>query len=67
MLPNMNIKRAGCVAAIAGNVIVVMGGKSEKGEYLNSVECFNFDRYVWKEFPPMIERTAWTIATVKLV
>lgn len=64
MLPSMKRKRAACTAVIAGNVIVVMGGRDGK-DYLNSVECFSLDRRVWEELPAMT--TPRTYATSLLM
>ncbi|WP_395239397.1 kelch repeat-containing protein, partial [Salmonella sp. s54412] len=55
MLPEMKYKRAGCVAVVVENSIVVMGGKDERGNNINSVESFSFDRYSWEDLPPMNE------------
>ena len=53
VLPSMLKKRSACCAVITGNTIVVMGGLSEKGEDLNSVECFTMGGSTWKDLPAM--------------
>ena len=55
MLPEMKCKRKGCMAIVSQGAIVVMGGEDEHNRALNSVECFTFDRYSWKDLPPMNE------------
>ena len=55
MLPDMKYKRAGCVAAVVKDTVIVMGGQDERNNYLKSVECFRFDRYSWEELPEMHE------------
>ncbi|CAB4029349.1 kelch repeat and K+ channel tetramerization domain containing [Paramuricea clavata] len=55
MLPDMKYKRKGCVAAVVRDTVIVMGGRDERGKYLKSVECFQFDRYSWQELPEMRE------------
>ena len=55
MLPDMKYKRAGCVAAVVKDTVIVMGGNDERGDDLKSVECFRFDRYIWEELPEMHE------------
>ena len=70
MLPEMRKRRGGCAAVVTGNKIVVMGGEGggdEKGIYLNSVECYNFDTNTWEELPPMIESRIHATAVVKPV
>ena len=55
-LPGMKYKRSECAAVISGNKVFVMGGENLKGgcyAYLRSVECFDIDRQVWHELPPM--------------
>ena len=41
MLPSMKYKREGCTAVVTGNTIVVMGGRNDECEPLNSVEYFS--------------------------
>lgn len=65
VLPSMKHKRAGCVAIITGNVIVVMGGYNSEQSYLNSVECFNFVRETWQELPSMVEQRYRATAVTK--
>ena len=62
-LPNMKYKRRGCVAAVVGDTVIVMGGR-ETGDDLKSVEGFRFDRYSWEELPPMHEARCWATAVV---
>ena len=64
MLPDMKYKRAGCVAAVVKDTVIVMGGQDERGNYLKSVECFRFDRYSWKELPEMHEARCLATAVV---
>ena len=61
MLPDMKYKRAGCVAAVVRDTVIVMGGTGEVGRCLKSAECFRFDRYSWQDIPDM--RTARYLAT----
>ena len=63
-LPNMKYKRYGCVAAVVRDTVIVMGGKDEKGNVLNAVEGFRFDRNSWEELPPMHEARCWATAVV---
>jgi hypothetical protein len=49
----MRCKRFGCSAVVIGNNIVVLGGVSERGRDLKSVEAFNFERNTWEELPEM--------------
>ena len=49
MLPDMKYKRSGCVAAVVGDTVIVMGGAGM------SAESFKFDHYSWIELPPMHE------------
>ena len=63
-LTNMKYKRAGCVAAVVRDTVIVMGGQDERGNYLKSVEGFRFDRNSWKELPPMHEARCWATAVV---
>ena len=53
VLPSMLEKRFACCAVITGNTIVVMGGRNEKGEDLNSVECFTMGGSTWEHLPAM--------------
>jgi hypothetical protein len=64
MLPDMKYKRKGCVAAVVRETVIVMGGRDERGKYLKSVECFQFDRYSWQELPEMREDRCWATAVV---
>ena len=64
MLPDMKYKRAGCVAAVVRDTVIVMGGQDERQNYLKSVECFRFDRYSWEELPEMHEARLWATAVV---
>ena len=63
-LPNMKYKRRGCVAAVVGDTVIVMGGRNETGDDLKSVEGFRFDRYSWEELPPMHQTRCWATAVV---
>ena len=63
-LPNMKYKRLGCVAAVVGDTVIVMGGRDERGDDLKSVESFRFDRNSWEELPPMLEARCWATAVV---
>ena len=67
VLPSMKYERSGCSAVITGNIMVVMGGVNKEQHYLNSVECFNFDKYLWEELPPMIEPRAFATAVTNSV
>ena len=63
-LPNMKYKKAGCVAAVVRDTVIVMGGRDERLllNCLKSVEGFRFDRYSWEELPPMHEARCWATA-----
>ena len=63
-LPNMKYKREGCVAAVVRDTVIVMGGYNKSDYYLKTVEGFRFDRYSWKELPPMHEARCGTTAVV---
>ena len=63
-LPNMKYKREGCVAAVVRDTVIVMGGRGERRDYLESVEGFRFDRNTWEELPAMHEARAWATAAV---
>ena len=63
-LPNMKYKRRGCVAAVARDTVIVMGGKDERRNYLKTVEGFRFDRNTWEELPPMHEARVLATAAV---
>ena len=63
-LPNMKYKRRGCVAAVVRGTVIVMGGRDERRDYLESVEGFRFDRNTWEELPAMHEARAWATAAV---
>ena len=54
-LPNMKYKREGCVAAVVGDTVIVMGGRNERENVLKTVEGFRFDRNTWEELPAMHE------------
>ena len=43
-LPNMKYKRKECVAVVVRDTVIVMEGQNERGNCLESVECFRFDR-----------------------
>ena len=64
MLPEMLYKRAGCVAAVVRDTVIVMGGYDEKGNYLKSVESFRFDRFTWEELEEMHEERYEATAVV---
>ena len=64
MLPDMKYKRGGCVAAVIRDTVIVMGGSDGRGNYLKTVESFNFDRYSWNELPEMHNATADATAVV---
>ena len=51
-LPPMLERREGCAAAIAGNTIVVMGGRGDYGR-VRSVEAFTLGGYSWRYLPAM--------------
>ena len=63
-LPNMKYRRRGCVAAVVRDTVIVMGGRGERRDYLESVEGFRFDRNTWEELPAMHEARAWATAAV---
>ena len=63
-LPDMKYKRAGCVAAVVRDTVIVMGGRDERGNYLKSVEGFRFDRNSWEELPSMHEARCLATAVV---
>ena len=63
-LPEMKCKRKGCVAAVVGGTVMVMGGKDENGNVLKSVEGFRFDSYSWQDFPEMHEKRYFPTAVV---
>ena len=63
-LPEMLNKRAGCVAAVIKDTIIVMGGQDECGNYLKSAESFTFDRCTWEELPEMQEERYMATAGV---
>ena len=64
MLSDMKYKRAGCVAAVVSDTVIVMGGEDESGNALKSVESFRFDRYAWHELPEMHEARYCATAVV---
>ena len=65
MLPSMKYARSSCAATVAGNHIVVMGGYDWfQKKFLSSVECFDLDRQVWEELPPMNEARSEATAVV---
>ena len=51
MFPDMKCNRAGCVAAVVKDNVIVIGGNDKRGDDIKSVECFRFDRYTWEELP----------------
>ena len=55
VLPDMKDARRGCVAAVLGNSILAIGGATHGLTSLNTVECFDFTRFTWKELSPMNE------------
>ena len=59
MLPPMLHKRAGCMAVVIQNTIVVLGGYC-----LKSVEGFSFESYSWEELPDMKEDRWYPTAAV---
>ena len=63
MLPPMRCKREACTAVVVGKNIVVLGGFSGI-KALNSVESFNFERYIWSELPEMSKERYWHTAVV---
>ena len=63
-LPNMKYKRRGCVAAVVRDTVIVMGGRNETGDDLNSVEGFRFGRNTWEELPSMHKARVWASAVV---
>ncbi len=63
-LPSMLEKRGGCCAVITGDTIVVMGGESEKGGYLSSVECFTMGSSTWEYLPAMNKARRSAVAEV---
>ena len=63
----MKYKRHGCAAVVTGNVVAVMGGWNKEQGVLNSVECFNFERYAWEELPPMIGKRGYPTAVVLML
>ena len=65
ILTCMKQKRFGCTAVLTGNVVVVMGGQNEQGEYLKSVQSFDLERQVWHDLPDMIQPRAFATAVVK--
>ena len=62
-LPNMKYKRRGCVAAVARDTVIVVGGQCDIG---NTVEGFRFGRSSWEELPPMHEARYSATAAVYL-
>ncbi|XP_046864567.1 spermatocyte protein spe-26-like isoform X2 [Xenia sp. Carnegie-2017] len=65
VLPSMLEKRSCCCAVITDDTIVVMGGLNDKGNYLNSVECFKMGcSSSWKYLPSMNEPRHLSIAEV---
>ena len=64
VLPSMLEKRWGCCAVITGNTIVVMGGKNEKFEDLESVECFTMGGSTWEYLPAMNKVRRFAVAEV---
>ena len=64
VLPDLKYKRRGCAAAVIRDTVIVMGGNDGRGNYLKTVESFNFDRYSWNELPEMHNATAFATAVV---
>ena len=62
-LPPMLERREGCAAAIAGNTIVVMGGRGDYGR-VRSVEAFTLGGYSWRYLPAMNDIRSLSTATV---
>ncbi len=66
MLPYLNHKRAGSVAVITGNVIIVMGGYVyETKTHLDSVEYLDLNTNVWRELSPMTTKRSYATAVMK--
>ena len=61
-LPGMKYERAGCVAAVIRDTVIVMGGGDESDNYLKSVESFTFDHYSWEELSEMNDARCWATA-----
>ena len=64
-LPSLIHKRYGSSAVIMHDVIIVLGGHSDKEGYLNSVESFTMGDDQWKELPGMKEKRHRATAVVK--
>ena len=64
VLPSMLEKRYACCVVITGNIIVVMGGRDEKREDLNSVECFTMGGSTWEHLPAMNIARCYAVAEV---
>ena len=64
VLPSMLEKRRAGYAVITANTIVMMGGKNEKGQYLNSVECFTMGGSTWEHLPDMNITRWYAVAEV---
>ena len=63
-LPSMLEKRYKCCAVITGDTIVVMGGFSEKGKTLSSVDSFTMGGSAWECLPAMTKTRYGAIAEV---
>ena len=63
-LPFMLEKRRSCCAIITGDTIVVMGGDDEKGEDLDTVECFTMGSSTWEYLPSMNKARSYAVAEV---
>ena len=63
MLPDMKYKRKGCMAAVVGDTVIVMGGQDDQSS-LKSVESFRFDHFSWEELPEMQEAKSNATAVV---
>ena len=64
VLPSMLEKRRSCCAIITGNTIVVMGGKNEEDEHLDTVESFKMGGSTWEYVPSMNKARPNAVAEV---
>ena len=64
VLPFMLEKRPACCAVITGNTIVVIRGWNQKGNVLNSVECFTMGGSTWEHLPAMNITRSYAVAEV---
>ena len=64
VLPSMLEKRFACCAVITGSTIMVMGGWNQKGNVLNSVECFTMGGSTWEQLPDMKVARCYAVAEV---